>query len=110
MNIVFKLAQVTCDHDERGVWMVLKVEERSHVLWTQWEYADGTLHARVLRGRDLTGPHLSHAVQVVENEDQAFGFAETFSDDIPLADGGITLPLPGGPCRMTISHSWPDRS
>ncbi|ACA15714.1 hypothetical protein M446_1189 [Methylobacterium sp. 4-46] len=102
MNIVFMLAQITYDHDERGAWTVLKAQERSHVLWTplggcsgpHWEDADGTLHARVVRGCDLTGPNHRHAVQVVENEEQAFDFAETFGDEIPLADDDITLPLP----------------
>lgn len=94
LGIVFRLAQVTYGHGRDGKWGVLRAQERSDVLWAHWEDKDGTPHARGIRGRDLTAPDLRRAVQVVEDEDRAVSFAESFGDEIPLFDDGRTLVLP----------------
>ncbi|MGY2049137.1 hypothetical protein [Methylobacterium sp. JK268] len=93
-QIVFNLAVVTYAQGGRGSWAHRKAEDGADVLWTCWKDGDGTPHARVIRGRDLTGPDLRHAAHVVENEDQAVLYAEDFGEEIPTTEDGGTYLLP----------------
>lgn len=72
-------------------------QEKADVLWTCWKDADGTTHPRVVRGRDLNQPDLLHSAEIVEDEDQAFHFAQDFGDEISLEEDGRTPLLPESP-------------
>lgn len=72
----------------------MRAQADADVLWTLWEDADGTKHARVVRGRNLTAPDLRHARHVCENEGHAIHHAESFGDEISVSADGKTLAVP----------------
>lgn len=78
----------------RGSWAHMRVQQGADVLWTCWKDGDSSPHARMIRGRYLTGPDLRHAAHVVENEDQAVFYAEEFGDEITTTEDGGTYLLP----------------
>lgn len=93
-QIVFNLAVMSYAQGSRGSWAALKAKNTADVLWACWKDRDGTPHARVVRGRDLTQPDLLNSAHVVEDEDQAVFFAEEFGDEIPTTEDGKTLLVP----------------
>ncbi|KTS34233.1 hypothetical protein NS228_05215 [Methylobacterium indicum] len=93
-QIVFNIAHMSYAQGGKGSWEWLRAREKADVLWAWWRDADGTTHARVVRGRDLDQPDLLHSAEIVEDEDQAFYLAESAGDEMALDEDGKTLLLP----------------